>query len=105
MKQTLLLLIFLALANAGQAAEPSATVGMEGTCFVSYDGPALEVKPLDDKSPVQVRMSKAAGGFDLHFIGLLPGKYDLRSHLLRKDGQAVQGIAPIPVQVRGLLPA
>ena len=86
------------------------TVGMEGTCFLPYDGPAIEAKEVDDSAPLVVRISPVtsddqAAGYELHYIATRPGTYDLRDWLVRIDGRPLADIAPLRVKVVSVLPA
>lgn len=85
------------------------TVGMEGRVQVHLPGTLLNAKPVDDKAPMIVRVASATvgpngGHYDLRYIGLEPGKYDLREYLVRADGSALGAIDPIAVTVSPLLP-
>jgi hypothetical protein len=85
------------------------TVGMEGQVEVTLPGRPLEAKPVDEKSPLVLRIAAtqpAAGGtrYDLRYIGLVPGSYDLRKYLLRSDGSGTGDLPAVPVTVAGLLP-
>ncbi len=82
---------------------------MEGRAEVTLPGTALEAKPVDEKSPLVLRIAStqpAAAGtkYDLRYIGLVPGGYDLRKYLLRSDGSPTTDLPEIPVTVGGLLP-
>ena len=114
----LLAALFLAVAR-GQAAEPSVppaavrpdvpTVGMEGRLEVTLPGAPLEARSVDEKSLIILRV---AGTFphgtltryDLRYIGLEPGRYDLRDYLRRPDGSPPGELPPLPVEIAGLLP-
>jgi hypothetical protein len=49
---------------------------------------------------------QVSGGteYDLRYMGLEPGDYDLRDYLVRLDGEKVSGLPAIPVKVVGILP-
>ncbi|MEW6159761.1 MAG: hypothetical protein AB1813_20210 [Verrucomicrobiota bacterium] len=85
------------------------TVGMEGRLELTLPGPALDAKPVDIRSKVLVRVASTRPHgtliyYDLRYVGLEPGKFDLRDYLIRKDGSTVTNLAPIPVEIAGLLP-
>ena len=96
------------LADRGDS--PSApTVGMEGRLEISLPGPTLEARPVDPKAPLLVRVAEARPRgtvveYDLRYIGLVPGTYDLRTNLVRVDGSSTADLPPMPVKVLGLLP-
>jgi hypothetical protein len=103
--------VILLLAAPARATNPTTapTVGMEGRSEVTLPGTPLEAKPVDEKSPLVLRIAStqpAAGGtkYDLRYIGLVPGSYDLRKYLLRSDGSPTGDLPEVPVTVAGLLP-
>ena len=72
-------------------------------------GSELEVRPLDRKAPVVVRIVQAyphgsAFRYDLVFYGLDPGEYDLKAYLRRKDRTSVADLPAIPVRIERVLP-
>jgi hypothetical protein len=85
------------------------TVGMEGRVEVILPGTALEPTPFEHKARLIVRVAETRPRgdsiwYDLRYIGLVPGSYDLRGHLLRLDGSTTNNLPPIPVSVAPLLP-
>lgn len=85
------------------------TVGMEGQVEVLIPGAPLEAKAVDDKAPLLLRIAATrphgtATHYDLRYIGLEPGTYDLRTLLVGTDGRTPTHVAPIEVRVSGLLP-
>jgi hypothetical protein len=121
MKRSTRLGWFLALATAiGGAAAPAAdvaarrpasetAVGIEGVYYLRHRGPAVEALPVNDDSPVVLRIADAAGDggatiYELRYIGVKPGRYDLRNYLRRADGGPMTGVEPISVSIRSALP-
>jgi hypothetical protein len=105
------LVLLLIASSPARAANPTTapTVGMEGRAEVTLPGTALDAKPVDEKSPLVLRIAStqpAAGGakYDLRYIGLVPGNYDLRKYLLRSDGSPTSDLPEVPVTIGGLLP-
>jgi hypothetical protein len=87
----------------------SPTVGMEGRVEIILPGTALEARPVESKARLIVRIAETRPRgdsiwYDLRFIGLLPGQYDLRTNLVRLDGSATNNLPAIPVSVAPLLP-
>ena len=85
------------------------TVGMEGRVEVILPGTQLDAAPANPRSRLTLRIadSRPHGTlirYDLRYIGAVPGHYDLREFLMRKDGSATNDLLPIPVVVSGLLP-
>ena len=89
------------------------TVGMEGRTVVEIAGPAVEAAAVDEKSPVIVRVDAVSprdggGRYDVRYIALEPGTYDLRDYLVRSaDGSPLSAdaaVPPVEVAVGGLLP-
>jgi hypothetical protein len=86
------------------------TVGMEGRLEATLPGTLLEAKTADEKSLVIVRIAEtrphgALTWYDLRYVALVPGRYDLRSCLVRKDGSTTGDLPNQEVEVSGLLPA
>jgi hypothetical protein len=84
------------------------TVGMEGKVEVLLPGTQLDARPVNPRSLVTLRIADTRPHgtlihYDLRYIGLVPGRYDLRDYLLRKDGSPTNDLPPIPVVVSGLL--
>jgi hypothetical protein len=82
---------------------------MEGRLEATLPGTLLEGRPVDERSPIIVRVAESFPHgtlirYDLRYIGLEPGKYDLRDHLRRQDGSASGDLPPLPVEIAGLLP-
>ena len=95
------------------SAEPRAvvetTVGMEGVYYARWRGPALESLPVDDQAAVVLRIADAARDgdwtiYELRYVGMTPGDYDLWQYLRRVDGQPLATQAPMTVSVRAVLP-
>ena len=85
------------------------TVGMEGRVEVVLPGSVLEAKPYEHKARLIVRIAETRPRgdsiwYDLRYIGLVPGSYDLRGYLHRLDGSTTNNLPAIPVRVAPLLP-
>jgi hypothetical protein len=115
--RTLLLLLALAVAQSAGAQVADAaelkrpTVGMTGRLTdVVLPGTELEAVPGDVASKmivrvVEVRPHGTANRYQIEFLGLEPGRYDLRSLLRRKDGTATADLPELPVDVVAVRPA
>jgi hypothetical protein len=82
---------------------------MEGHVEVILPGTALEAKPFEHKARLIVRVAETRPRgdsiwYDLRYIGLVPGTYDLRGYVHRLDGSTTNNLPPIPVSVAPLLP-
>ncbi len=82
---------------------------MEGRLEVTLPGTLLEAKPVDRHSPIVLRIAdtRPHGNliyYDLRYVGLVPGEYDLRTNLVRKDGSSTADLPPLRVTAVGLLP-
>jgi hypothetical protein len=104
----LLSLPALSFAQGGEGGAPRAapTPGMEGLVEnLVLPGSELEPKTLENtNSPIVLRVVQVFPHvddwrYDLSFYGLVPGKYDLREFLQRKDGSGMEGVPPIPVEI------
>ena len=105
----------LAMVYVCRAANPGATnglraptVGMEGHVQIMMPGTLLEARPVEPKARLLLRVAEARPhgtlfDYDLRYIGFVPGKYDLRDYLVRKDGSSTNDLPKIPVEVAGVL--
>lgn len=98
-----------AAAASGAGSGPASRIGIEGDLEVTLDRGDYRPRPLDDRTPLLLRVESvrpAAGGFryDLHFIGFEPGDYRLADYLVLPDGSPGEGAAGQLVQVRSILP-
>jgi hypothetical protein len=105
---TSILLLLIAVLASARAATP--TVGIEGQLEVQLAGPELTARPPDRAAPLNVRIASTRPHgtqihYDLRYIGLVPGKYDLRDYLVRSDGSKPNELPALAVEVTGLLPA
>jgi len=103
----------LCVSGAASASESTnsapPTVGMEGHVQIMLPGTLLEAKPVEPRAKLLLRVADARPhgtffDYDLRYIGFVPGKYDLRDYLARKDGSSTNDLPKIPVEVTGLLP-
>lgn len=92
--------------DEGGASLASPTTGMEGEVLnLVLPGTQLEAKALEEtNSPIVLRVVQVFPHvddwrYDLSFYGTVPGMYDLRDFLQRKDGSTMDGVPPIPVEV------
>lgn len=84
------------------------TVGMEGRFDTMVAGPVLEPKPVTERTRVIVRIADTRphgtlNRYDLRYVGLEPGQYDLRDYLIRPDGSSATNLDPMPVRIIGML--
>lgn len=82
---------------------------MEGRIVVSLPGTLLQAKPVEPSAVLLVRVADshprgALIEYDLRYIGLVPGAYDLSTNLVRVDGSAAPPVPVVMVRVLGLLP-
>ena len=93
------------------AEEREISVGMRGKIEqLVLTGPELEVKPIAGfETPVIVNITAVyphGNGFryDLEYIAMESGRFDLLDFLQRKDGSATEGLEPAPIAVSSVLP-
>ena len=104
------LLGFSTLAPAAPAAALERAIGIEGDVAVALPRGDYQPRPLDDRTPLILRVesvSPGAGGqfyYALHYIGLEPGTYQLADYLVHPDGSLASEIDGQVVQVRAVLP-
>ena len=104
------LILGFALAASAFANDSKPTVGIEGKLDVQLAGPELTAKPPDRAAPINLRLASTRPHgtliqYDLRYIGLVPGRYDLRDYLVRPDGSRPTDLAPLTVEIAGILPA
>jgi hypothetical protein len=85
------------------------TVGMEGRLQIVIPGSLVEAKPVDEKAPMIVRIAASTQDqngtrYDIRYIGLEPGSFDLKRCLFRIDRSTTPEIPSIPVTIGGVLP-
>jgi hypothetical protein len=83
---------------------------MEGRVEVVLPGTLLEARPVEARTKIVLRIAEHrprgdAMWYDLRYIGLVPGQFDLRGYLMRPDGSPTNNLPPIPVTIAPLLPA
>ncbi len=83
---------------------------MQRLTDVVVAGSKLIPRPLDDRSmPIVLRMVQArphgeAFRYDLEFVGLEPGDFDLRDYLVRADGRMEPELPALKVKILSALP-
>jgi hypothetical protein len=85
------------------------TVGLEGRIEIVLPGTLLEAKAVEHKAKLVLRIAETrrrgeAIWYDLRYVGMVPGQYDLRGYLMRADGSSTNDLPLIPVTVAPLLP-
>jgi hypothetical protein len=108
--------LVLAASVGAQGATPStrvdqrtATVGMRAEIHeLVLPGPRLVPRPIDAKAPIVLRVLAVSPHgtdfrYDLEWVGLEPGTFDLTRSLQREDGTAPDGLPPVTVEVRAVL--
>lgn len=89
-------------------AEPP-TVGMEGRLEVLLPEAGLAVKAPDRRAPMLVRIASTRQHgtlihYDLRYVGLVPGRHDLRDYLVTTGGGPATNLPALSVSVTGVLP-
>lgn len=86
------------------------TVGIEGSTEVILKRGDYQAKPLDDRTPLIIRIDEvtpnADGSFtyDLHYIGMEHGTFRLTDYLILPDGSAAIELGERSVEVGTVLP-
>ena len=79
------------------------TIGIEGTVTFKHAGPTLRERRTDEGSPILMRIAdrrpELDGGttYELRFIAIKPGVYDLRDLLELEGRRPAEGVPPDPV--------
>jgi hypothetical protein len=103
-------LVATMLCGQALAAKAPHEIGIEGSLQVEFSRADYLPKPLDDRTPLILRIEKvqAAGegkfSYSFHYIGFEPGPYQLADYLMTPDGGEITGEAPVEVLVRSILP-
>ena len=110
MIRSLLAALLLTLCAPLRAADDGLSVGLEGRASFVLSRGDIVARPLDDRAELIVivdRVTPKDGKFsyDIHYIGLEPRRYDLTPYLMTRDGEGLEGISNLMVDVRSVLPA
>jgi hypothetical protein len=112
MRALAMLMILIACA-AGARADGTASprvIGIEGHVQITLPRNDCLPKPVDDRTPLILRIEKAdttADGmttYDFHYIGFEPGTYPLKDYLIHPDGGAAEEAGDTMIEVRSILP-
>lgn len=100
---------FVCLFAANLNATNAPTVGLEGHAVVELPRREYQVKPVDDRSELILRIENVAPAgtnfaYDFHYIGLESHTYDLADYLLRADGEPAKELSNIVIRVGSILP-
>ena len=104
-------IVFPLVCHASGVAEDTRVIGIEGTAIVPLGRSDYQPKPLDDRTPLILRIesvSPADGGrfsYHFHYIGFEQGSYDLGDYLMLPDGSPAEEAAGVMIEVRSILPA
>jgi hypothetical protein len=91
--------------------DPTRGIGIEGNVAITLDRGDYQPKPLDDRTPLILRVGEikpAPDGkfhYDFHYIGFEPGAHRLADYLVHPDGSPATEIGDLSVVVRSILPA
>jgi hypothetical protein len=104
-------ILFLVAPFVGAEAKHTSSVGLPGVIReLVLPGSELEVKPITDrKTPIILRIVRTfphgtAFRYDLEYVGLEPGTFDLKDYLRRKDRSPTADLPAIPVTITSVLP-
>ena len=117
MNRLLLLLLISATTIpvvAQEASISSGTVGIEGQFELPWSGRPLQVAPIEDDSPVLMRIAHVTRSeqdtdaegtmvYDIRWIAMLPGEHDLASFLRHGENDPAIDLPPLKIQVSSLL--
>ncbi len=109
MRTWLALVLSVSLAPAAEEmADPHAIGIEEGTRVVLERGDYVP-RPLDDRTPLIVRLGGVEEGDDgfsyrFHFIGFEPGEYRLADYLMHPDGSPADELGERTFEVKTILP-
>ncbi|MBN1515889.1 hypothetical protein JXA32_04925 [Candidatus Sumerlaeota bacterium] len=107
----LLPVIWAASVSLCFGAEVMPTVGIEGTLEAKLPDENIEALSAHDRSELILHVkcidviTTGSYRYDLRYMGMVPGEYDLRNYLLTPDGLTTQALPVLPVTVASALPA
>ena len=82
--------------------------GITGTYRFKHLGKPLKAKPqLDSDAPIGIRLSSSPSdnqNYEVSFLGIKEGRYDLLAFMENVDGTEVRDLAPILVEIVSMLP-
>jgi len=100
-----------ALSQSANLTNAVRTIGIEGDVSITLERGDYEPRPLDDRTPLILRVEKITPvgngrfAYDFHYIGFEPGEYRLADYLIHPDGSLAAEIGARPLNVRSTLPA
>lgn len=106
-----LVCLFPGMSQAVEADVISRNIGIEGDVSVTLDRGDYQPRPLDDRTPLALRVEKITAHedgrftYDFHYMGFEPGEYKLADYLMLANGGEATGIGDKLLQVRTMLPA
>lgn len=86
------------------------TVGIEGVVMMEHTGRPILGRPAEERSPLFLRVIEPRDGqdgapvYEIRFMAVRPGLYDLRDWLEYGVNQPASDLPPLPVRVNSLLP-
>jgi len=113
----LIIALFVVIGHAGVCmAQPGdfpkadwPTVGIEAAIEVSLAYPDLKARPVTERTNLILRIAGTRNEdgktvYDLRYIGLIPGTFNLDNYLVTPLGQKPDDLPSIPVTIQPLLP-
>lgn len=106
---SMLIAILLAFLPAAGGSTPKG-IGLEGDVEVTLDRGDYQPKPMDDRTPLILRLDQvrpdAEGRFtySFHCIGFEPGTHRLADYLVHPDGTPASDLGETPIEVKSILP-
>lgn len=100
----------LVAAQVATAAPGTGGIGMEREVSVTLDRGDYQPRPLDDRTPLILRLEKVTPAADgrftyvFHYIGFEPGSYKLADYLIRPDGTPPTDPGEVQVELGSILP-
>lgn len=102
--------LLLVIAPVVTAAAGPGGISLEREVTVTLDRGDYQPKPLDDRTPLILRLEKVSPAGDgkfayvFHYLSFEPGAYKLADYLIHPDGSPAVDLGETPIEVSSILP-
>jgi len=103
-------MLLLLIAPVASAQSPRKGIGLESDVEITLDRGDYQPKPMDDRTPLILRLDQVRPGEDgrftysFHYISFEPGSYKLADYLIHPDGSRATDLGETPIEIKTILP-